>query len=125
MHIDAKKIFKKISKNNEIYEDMSFLIPQALDYYNGIDDAQSVIPYATVGIVLDSAKLIKNITDIINNRSNISKLENIRQEFGDGCLIREIQKIDIKNKRRSLKEVSLNVTRCTGDILCFAFFTHL
>lgn len=125
MHIDAKKIFKKISKNNEIYEDMSFLIPQALDYYNVIDDAQSVIPYATVGIVLDSAKLIKNITDIINNRSNISKLENIRQEFGDGCLIREIQKIDIKNKRRSLKEVSLNVTRCTGDILCFAFLTWI
>lgn len=125
MHIDSKKMLREVVKKKEIYEDVSFLVPQALDYYDVISDAQSVIPYATVGIIIDSANLIKNITDIVADRKNVTKLEKVRKEFGESVLLGEIQKINKKNSKRSIKDMSLNITRCFGDILCFAFLTWI
>lgn len=125
MHIDSRRILKEIVKKKEIYEDISFLVPQALDYYDVISDAQSVIPYATVGIIIDSANLIRNITDIVTSRRNRVKLEKVRKEFGESVLLEEVQNINIKNCKRSTKDMSLNITRSVGDVLCFAFLTWI
>ena len=76
-----KNILKDISDNSDFCEDISFLVPQILNYYGVVGDLAGIIPYASVGIIFDSIKFINNFADILNNGENIKKLNKIKADF--------------------------------------------
>lgn len=123
---NVKKILNEVFGSSDFYRDMSFLIPQILNYYDVLDNAQSVIPYATVGIIFDGTKLVKNVADIINNKDNIKKLNKIKRNFdSEVSLVEAMEEIEKKNRNRVFKEVTLSFISSIGDILCFVFLTWI
>ena len=120
-----KKVMKKVVDNHEFYEDISFLVPQIMNYYGVIEEKVAIVPYASVGIVFDSIKFINNMVDIINDGKNLKKLQRITQDFGGDNLNRQIQVICKKNRNRDLKNSILNMSRTIGDGLCFTVPTWI
>lgn len=128
----AKNKSKKINdivgnviNNSEFCEDISFLVPQILNYYGVIDEKTAILPYASVGIVFDSVKFINNMVDIIYDGKNMKKLQEIKLSFGGDNLNKEIEVICKKNQNRELKNSILNLTRTIGDGLCFSVPTWI
>lgn len=121
-----EETFSEIFGKADFYEDMSFLIPQILNYYDVLNNAESVIPYATVGVIFDSVKIVKNITDIMSSKNNIKKLEDIKNNFeGNINLIEEMKNVETKNENKVITVMVLNFISLIGDILCFVFLTWI
>ena len=124
---DLKNNLKDVLDNSDFYEDIAFLVPQILNYYGVIGDTAAILPYATVGLIFDSTKLLKNIADIINEGENIKKLNKIKCDFEsyNEKLLKEIVTIQRKNEKKAIKNATLNFTRIVGDVLCFSVGTWL
>lgn len=129
----VNKAVEKILDNADFFEDIAFVVPKILNYYEVIDEKVSVLPYASVGIVFDSVKFMNNIVDIVNDSKNLEKLEVIKKDFSsinfsnvnfsDTNLRQEIQIICKKNRNKDVKNAILNLSRAMGDVLCFSVAT--